>query len=569
MAEAKASYAKAHAGFRLEDVEAALSGSSRRRPQRLRRVLRPLGGGRSRRPRMGGPARQTRPVHLRRPQGQGRQFRQRSQGSRRRPRRRRRLHAAARPRSPGRRARDLAGGRRLPAALHRLRPEGDRAAAQNLGREARRDRPRQPAEARRSPKRAAGRRHDADLGRVPQAPGDIDFAKALAAASPAFEPVMRKGDDLFLLMSTSGTTGLPKGVPVPLKALIAFHIYMTYAIDLRPEDKFWNIADPGWAYGLYYAVTGPLLLGHATTFYDGPFTVESTYRMIKDHGITNLAGAPTAYRLLIAAGPEAAAGAKGQLRAASSAGEPLNPEVIRWFAEHLSAPIHDHYGQTENGMMVNNHHGLDHAVRVGSAGFAMPGYRVAVLDEEGRELGPGVPGTLAVDIAKSPARWFDGLSQPGDPGHRRRLLPHRRHGRTRGERPHQLRRPQRRRHHVLRLPDRSVRRRKRADRAQSDPRDGGDRQARSGAHGNRQGVRRPEARLTKRATSLPRNCASMSASGSPRTPIRARSPSSSFCPRRRAARSSVSFCATPKRRLPCPPRRRRINLSRDSGGLRS
>src|SRR5208283_991918 len=234
-----------------------------------------------------------------------------------------------------------------------------------------------------------------------------------ARQSAVFEPVMRRGDDLFLMMSTSGTTGLPKGVPVPLKALLAFHVYMRDAVDLRPEDRFWNIADPGWAYGLYYAVTGPLLIGHATTFYDGGFTAESTYRIIKSHGITNLAGAPTAYRLLIAAGPQAAAGVKGQLRAVSSAGEPLNPEVIRWFAEHLSAPIHDHYGQTELGMVVNNHHGLDHTVNVGSAGFAMPGYRVAVLDDEGREMGPGTPGTLAIDIAKSPALWFAGyLNQP-------------------------------------------------------------------------------------------------------------------------------------------------------------
>ena len=104
---------------------------------------------------------------------------------------------------------------------------------------------------------------------------------------------------------------------------------------------------------------------------------------------------------------------KGQLRAVSSAGEPLNPEVIRWFAEHLAAPIHDHYGQTENGMMVNNHHGLDHPVRVGSAGFPMPGYRVVVLSDDSRELGPHEQGTLALDIANSPALWFTGyLNQP-------------------------------------------------------------------------------------------------------------------------------------------------------------
>ena len=245
--------------------------------------------------------------------------------------------------------------------------------------------------------------------------GDLDLHAELASQSDAFEPVMRRGGDLFLMMSTSGTTGLPKGVPVPLKALPAFYAYMRDAVDLRPEDTFWNIADPGWAYGLYYAVTGPLLMGHATTFYDGPFNAAATYDLIRRHGITNLAGAPTAYRLLIAAGPEAAEAVKGRLRVVSSAGEPLNPEVIRWFAEHLGAPIHDHYGQTELGMVVNNHHRLVHEVHPGSAGFPMPGYRVAVLDEAGAELGPNVPGVLAVDMARSPLLWFTGYWQQETP----------------------------------------------------------------------------------------------------------------------------------------------------------
>jgi acetyl-CoA synthetase len=244
-------------------------------------------------------------------------------------------------------------------------------------------------------------------------PGDINFAEALAAAAENFEPVLRPGSAVFMMMSTSGTTGLPKGVPVPLNALPSILAYMRDAVDLRPADTFWNIADPGWAYGLYYAVTGPLLLGHATTFYDGPFTPDSTYRIIRTHGITNLAGAPTAFRLLIAAGADAASGLAGQLRAVSSAGEPLNPEVIRWFAETLHAPIHDHYGQTELGMVVNNHHRLRHHVHPGSAGFAMPGYRVAVLDEAGAELPSNVPGMLAIDIKNSPLLWFTGyFKQP-------------------------------------------------------------------------------------------------------------------------------------------------------------
>ncbi|HEY0295799.1 MAG TPA: AMP-binding protein, partial [Bordetella sp.] len=176
--------------------------------------------------------------------------------------------------------------------------------------------------------------------------GDIDFQDALARQSEVFEPVLRKGTDLFMMMSTSGTTGLPKGVPVPLRAMLAFAAYMRQAVDLRPGDRFWNIADPGWAYGLYYGITGPLLLGHGTTFFEGGFTVESTYDLIEKLGITSFAGAPTAYRMLMAAGAQAAKRIKGRLRVVSSAGEPLNPEVIRWFDTAVGVPIHDHYGQT-------------------------------------------------------------------------------------------------------------------------------------------------------------------------------------------------------------------------------
>jgi acetyl-CoA synthetase len=146
-----------------------------------------------------------------------------------------------------------------------------------------------------------------DLITVGARTGELDFHQALDAADSHCEPVMRTGDDPFLLMFTSGTTGPAKPLEVPLRAIVAFQGYMRDAIDLRPEDNFWNLADPGWAYGLYYAVTGPLSLGHATTFYDGPFSVESCARVIDKLGITNLAGSPTAYRLLIAAGEQFAA----------------------------------------------------------------------------------------------------------------------------------------------------------------------------------------------------------------------------------------------------------------------
>ncbi|OOG89216.1 AMP-binding protein [Pseudomonas sp. A25(2017)] len=240
--------------------------------------------------------------------------------------------------------------------------------------------------------------------------GDYSFWAEVANHSNQCEPLMLTGEDPFLLMFTSGTTGPAKALSVPLRAIVAFQSYMRDAVDLRPEDAFWNVADPGWAYGIYFGVTGPLAMGHPITFYDGPFTLESTCRVINKYGITNLTGSPTAYRLLIAGGEQFARSIKGKLRIVSSAGEPLNPEVIRWFADNLNVVIHDHYGQTELGMVLCNHHGLEHPVHLGAAGFASPGHRIVVLDENQRELGVGQPGILAVDRSQSPMCWFAGYA---------------------------------------------------------------------------------------------------------------------------------------------------------------
>ena len=234
------------------------------------------------------------------------------------------------------------------------------------------------------------------------------FAEMLALQASDVAPVMLKGSDPFIMLFTSGTTGKPKGVRYPLSLLLPIAAYMRDAVDLRQADSYWNVADPGWAYGILYAVVGPLLLGHATTFFEGGFTVESTVRILLARKTTNLAAAPTAYRMLMAAGEEAMAPVAYQLRVGSSAGEPLNPEVIRWAERVLHCPLCDHYGQTEVGMMINNHHALQHASKPGSAGLPMPGIALAILDDDLVVQPPNTPGVLAVNIAQSPLYTFTG-----------------------------------------------------------------------------------------------------------------------------------------------------------------
>jgi acetyl-CoA synthetase len=136
---------------------------------------------------------------------------------------------------------------------------------------------------------------------------------------------------------------------------------------------------------------------------------------MQDRKITNLAAAPTAYRMLMAAGDDAMASIANQLRVASSAGEPLNPEVIRWAERVLHCPLCDHYGQTEVAMMINNHHALAHAVKPGAAGLPMPGLSLAILNDDLAEQAANTPGVLAVNIAQSPLYTFTGYWQAQSP----------------------------------------------------------------------------------------------------------------------------------------------------------
>ncbi|MDQ9022577.1 AMP-binding protein [Acinetobacter sichuanensis] len=237
---------------------------------------------------------------------------------------------------------------------------------------------------------------------------DPDFWQEVDKQHATFEAVQLGFDDDFLMMFTSGTTGLAKSVPVPLKAVLAFKEYMLHAVGLTEEDSFWNLADPGWAYGLYYGITGPLALGHSIMMDERAFSVDNALEIIKKYKVSNLTGSPTAFRMFFGFKEKFDASIQTHLRVVSSAGEPLTPEVIHWFKQDLKVNIFDQYGQTELGMVIGNHHALQHPVKIGSAGFANPGHRFAVLNQNHEEVERGEIGTLAIDFSQSPLTWFKG-----------------------------------------------------------------------------------------------------------------------------------------------------------------
>ncbi|WP_426227200.1 AMP-binding protein [Pseudarthrobacter sp. DSP2-3-2b1] len=241
------------------------------------------------------------------------------------------------------------------------------------------------------------------------AAGD-DFAlhQLLASHEPGIRAEAVGGDGTLVLIFTSGTTGAPKGVPVPLRALAAFRQYIEYGLDVREDDVFWNAADPGWAYGLYYGILGPLAAGRRSLLLHAGFSPELSFAVLEHFMVTNFAAAPTVYRTLRS---RPAAAKNISLRRASSAGEPLTPEVISWAEDTFGVPVRDHYGQTEHGMMIINawHDGLRREIRPGSMGHPLPGWTCAVLKDSANEpASPGEMGRVAVDTANSPMMWFSG-----------------------------------------------------------------------------------------------------------------------------------------------------------------
>lgn len=227
--------------------------------------------------------------------------------------------------------------------------------------------------------------------------GITNFWATVNGASTEFAIVETKLDDLAEIQYTSGSTGQAKGAMISHKIGLSILPYVLYAMGVREDDVFWGGADPGWAYGLIICLLGPLLIGNAATMIEPTFSAELFWQVAERYGVTNIAYAPTAYRALAAAGADIARKYKPNVRVASSAGEPLNPEVIDWFQRELNVPIYDHYGQSELLMIVNNYHAFSDPIRPGSMGRPMPGFEVELVDEKGNIVPTGSVGQIALN----------------------------------------------------------------------------------------------------------------------------------------------------------------------------
>jgi acetyl-CoA synthetase len=224
---------------------------------------------------------------------------------------------------------------------------------------------------------------------------DVNFWTEIDKADNVFQIHEGKLEDLSIIQYTSGSTGLPKGTMWSNQHMLTLYPFIKYGFDLQLTDVFWGSADPGWAYGLGACLLGPLLMGHAIIFSEHRFTPETCYHTLEKYKVNNFTLAPTAFRALMAAGDELRKKYEINLRAVSSVGEPLNPEVINWFRKNFGVGIYDGYGCSEMIMFICNFHATDMIIKTGSMGKPIPGCEVALLDHDGNQVPPGEMGLIA------------------------------------------------------------------------------------------------------------------------------------------------------------------------------
>jgi acyl-coenzyme A synthetase/AMP-(fatty) acid ligase len=186
-------------------------------------------------------------------------------------------------------------------------------------------------------------------------------------------------EDPAVVIFTSGTTGDPRGVVYPQRYLTGQRLQAEHWVGARDGDLAWCTAAPGWSKSTRNVFIAPWLRGAAALIHDGRFEPAERLELIERAGVSVLCQAPTEYRMLA---KRTELRPIPSLRRLVSAGEPLNPEVIRAFREQLGLGIGDGYGQTETGPVTGMRPDEDDPARDGSMGRPLPGIETQVVDGE-------------------------------------------------------------------------------------------------------------------------------------------------------------------------------------------
>ncbi len=237
-------------------------------------------------------------------------------------------------------------------------------------------------------------------GELLRCPGPwLDFAAIVENAAPVFaRPVspreLASGRDPLLIFFSSGTTGMPKMVLHDHEYPLGHYFTATYWHDLEPGDRHLAVADTGWAKAAWGKFYGQWMAGATTLIYDyrGKFKPANLLKVISEQKVNSFCAPPTVYRHLIQ--EDLASYDFSSLRHCAAAGEPLNESVIHAWREATGLNIHEGFGQTESSLLIAMLPTME--FRPGSIGKPVPGWDIALLDEDGEICRHGEEGEICV-----------------------------------------------------------------------------------------------------------------------------------------------------------------------------
>ena len=223
---------------------------------------------------------------------------------------------------------------------------------------------------------------------------NLSYENLMKESSHNLELKTTKKEDMAFFCYTSGTTGNPKGAVHAHRWVPGNDPSVLFWQAAKDEDIIAHTGDLNWIFPLGNGFLYPWRHGISTFIYDGRFNAERWYELLEKYKITNLASVPTAYRLFVAVKDAEKKYDLSALRHCISAGEPLNPEVIKKWKQLFNLNIYDGIGMTEIMVYLSNLR--DMKIKPGSCGRPQPGKVCGIVNHRGKMVKQGEPGILAV-----------------------------------------------------------------------------------------------------------------------------------------------------------------------------